>query len=100
MIRKKLLALALCAALPFVLAGCGNGKVESTVSEVASRLGNDVSETVSRVESAVESFFDMESSDVDDTLSSHGSMAESRLESENSALDGTSSILESGSAVD
>ena len=70
MIRKKLLAIVLCAALPFLLAGCGNGKVESTVSEVVSRVGADVSETVSRVESAVESFFEPAGSRLDEEFSS------------------------------
>lgn len=76
MMKKKILALALCAALPFIMAGCGNGKVESTVSQVVSRMGDDISETVSRMESAVESFFEPESSRLDEELSSAGSHVE------------------------
>lgn len=93
MMKKKILALALCAALPFIMAGCGNGKVESTVSQVVSRMGDDISETVSRMESAVESFFEPESSRLDEELSSAGSHVE-RLDEESglsSEKDGLSS---------
>lgn len=50
----KILALCLCLPVLALLTGCGDGKVQSTVSEVVSRLGDDVSETVSRVEDALD----------------------------------------------
>ena len=91
MMKKKILALVLCAVMPFMLAGCGNGKVESTVSEVASRIGNDVSETVSRVESAVESFFEPASSRLDEEFSSAGSRVD---DNDNSDISGTETPLD------
>lgn len=54
---KRFFIFAACCLLALTLAGCGNGRVESTVS----RLGDDISNTVSRVESAL---------DPDDNISS------------------------------
>lgn len=51
---RRFLALCLCLPVLAALTGCGDGKVQSTVSEVVSRLGDDVSETVSRVEDALD----------------------------------------------
>lgn len=93
--RKTLFTLLLCAALPFLLAGCGNGKVESTVSNMVSQVGEDIEDTASRVESAVESFFEPESSRLDEELSSAGSSMgeeDSLTGSDSGALDQESSI--------
>lgn len=47
---KRFLIFAACCLLSLTLAGCGSGRVEST----ASRLGDDVSNAISRVESALD----------------------------------------------
>ena len=66
MLKRRLMLCALAGALALILAGCGNGKVESTVSEVVSKIGEDIGGTVSRVESALDdhtsSGVDMDSS--------------------------------------
>lgn len=64
---RRFLALCLCLPVLAALTGCGDGKVQSTVSEVVSRLGDDVSETVSRVEDALDG--DNTSSWLDDEAS-------------------------------
>ena len=53
MLRNKLIAFALCAALGVLLAGCGD-KVKDDVSSTVSRVESGVGETVSRVESGME----------------------------------------------
>lgn len=45
---------AVCCLLTLALAGCGNGQVGDTVSQMASQLGDDISGAVSRVESALD----------------------------------------------
>ncbi len=47
---KRFLIFAACCLLCLTLTGCGDGKVQSTVS----RIGDDVSNAVSRVESALD----------------------------------------------
>ena len=46
--------ISLCLMLAAVCAGCMDGKVESTVSGAASRIGEDMGSTISRVESALD----------------------------------------------
>lgn len=47
---KRFFIFAACCLLSLTLTGCGDGKVQSTVS----RIGDDVSNAVSRVESALD----------------------------------------------
>lgn len=47
---KRFFIFAACCLLCLTLTGCGDGKVQSTVS----RIGDDVSNAVSRVESALD----------------------------------------------
>ena len=47
---KRFLIFAACCFLAAALTGCGDGKVQSTVS----KIGDDVSNAVSRVESALD----------------------------------------------
>lgn len=59
MIKKKATAAGavfvacLCLILSASFTGCADGQVESTVSDVISRIGADMDETISRVESAL-----------------------------------------------
>lgn len=66
MLKQRLILCALAGALALILAGCGDGKVQSTVSEVVSKIGDDISGTVSRAESMLDNYtssgIDMDSS--------------------------------------
>lgn len=55
MIKKRICVFCLCLPILAALTGCADGEVQSTVSEVVSRLGEDMNETLSRAESALES---------------------------------------------
>lgn len=55
---KSFLIFSACCLMALMFTGCGNGKVESA----ASKLGDDISNTVSRVESALDPDHDDNSS--------------------------------------
>ena len=65
---KSFLIFSACCLMALMLTGCGNGKVESA----ASKLGDDISNTVSRVESALDPDHDDNSSGMPDYSSSQG----------------------------
>ena len=70
MLKKRFILFALCAGLAVLLTGCGNGRVESTVSDVISKAGEELDDAVSRVESAVDSMFEDDSRTEDSRLES------------------------------
>ncbi len=70
MLKKRFILFALCAGLAVLLTGCGNGRVESTVSDVISKAGEELDDAVSRVESAVDSMFEDDSRTEDSRLDS------------------------------
>jgi len=53
---KRFFIFMACCLLTLTLTGCSGGK--DSISQAASRLGDDVSETVSRVGSALDSMMD------------------------------------------
>lgn len=89
---KRVGSLCVCLALLAALAGCGDGKVQSTVSQVVSRVQEDVGDAVSRAESALDSM--VEDDDASGLQSDLGSGVNSDLDS---ALDsGLGDELDSG----
>lgn len=56
--KKRYLMVFVCVLLALCLGGCGNDKAQSVVS----KLGDDVSNAVSRVESALDSMLDDDTS--------------------------------------
>lgn len=54
MLKRRLILCVLAGALALALTGCGDGKVQSTVSEAVSKIGEDIGETMSRVESGLD----------------------------------------------
>ena len=61
MLRNKMIAFALCAALGVLLAGCGD-ETKKDVSSTVSRVESGMEEAGSRVGSAVESALDPDES--------------------------------------
>ena len=61
MLRNKMIAFALCAALGVLLAGCGD-EAKQDVSSTVSRVESGMEEAGSRVGSAVESLLEPDSS--------------------------------------
>lgn len=90
---KRFLIFAACCLLSLTLAGCGNGRVESA----ASRLGDDVSNAVSRVESALDPDGNTSSGFPDE---SQQSSMPGYSSSQAGDLDGVDSGLESGTESD
>ena len=86
--KQGLILLALSGLLALLLAACGDGRVESRVSEAVSKIGEDIGETVSRVESMLDG-----DSRLDDWASSD-------VLDESGWEDGMSSGLESGDILD
>ena len=86
--KQGLILLALSGLLALLLAACGDGRVESTVSEAVSKIGEDIGEPVSRVESMLDG-----DSRLDDWASSD-------VLDESGWEDGISSGLESGDILD
>lgn len=85
---KKLPIFTLCAALALFLTGCANGKVESTVSNAASKAANALDSTISRIEDDTQSMFD-DASNVDSGIAS--SMDENDWQSGTERVDGAAS---------
>ena len=61
MLRNKMIAFSLCAALGVLLAGCGD-EAKKDVSSTVSRVESGMEEADSRVGSAVESLLEPDSS--------------------------------------
>ncbi len=90
--KQGLILLALAGLLAVLLAACGDGKVESTVSEAVSKIGEDIGGAVSRAESMLDEGFDRDGSSLWEDSSA--------LPDESGWEDGASGGLESGEIFD
>lgn len=99
MLRNKLIAFSLCAALGILLAGCGEqakndvsstvSRVESGVGETVSRVESGMEEAGSRVGSAMESMMDPDSSRKEESSKEESSREESSKEESSRLEDDT-----------
>lgn len=85
---KKIPIFTLCAALTLLLTGCANGKVESTVSNAASKAADALDSTISRIEDDTQSMLD-DASNIDSGIGS--SMDEDDWQSGIERVDGAAS---------